>query len=140
MRNRVAVALTVEANADRLWTEIAKVEGWERWIGILNGSRASGVDVLSSRVCHTPDGDIHETVETMDPELRLFQYSIQSAPMPMQNALGTIHVRRVDDDRAEVRWSLNFDASEEAAAQLKPKIEGIYNDSIKTLAEITRTV
>ena len=139
MRNRVAVAVKVDADADRIWSEIAKVEGWERWIDILTGSQVSGADVLSSRVCHTGDGDIHETVETLDPDLRLFQYTIQSAPMPMRNALGTLHVRPIGDGRSEVRWSLNFDASEEAAAQLKPMIEGIYNDSIRTLAEIART-
>ncbi len=138
MRKQISVTREIQAPAEQVWNEIAKVDGWERWLGVLTGSKAEGREVGSTRVCHTEDGDVLETVEMIDPELRLFQYSIQSAPFPVANALGTLRVKELGEDTTEVTWSLNFDPPDEGVDELIAAIEGIYQDGIAGLERIVQ--
>ena len=136
----VKVVKTISAPANEVWHDIAKIGGIEEWSSPIADSAVTGEGVGARRVCNMVDGSgkIYETIETIDHEKRIFQYSIQQLPMPIKNVIGTMKVETLENDDTQVTWSVDFQVDEENEAMMQETITGFYEDVILGLERINQ--
>lgn len=136
----VSITRTIQADVSRVWNSVSEIGGIENWSTPIGDSEVSGEGVGAKRICNFADGSgkVFETIETIDSENRIFQYSVQDVPMPIANALGTISLRDLGDEGTEVTWSLKFQVAAEMEEDMKQTIVGFYEDGIQGLERVNQ--
>ena len=134
----VSVTKTIAADAESVWQSIAMIRNIENWLEPLADSEVTGEGVGAKRVCNMADGSgkIYETIETIDYERKVFQYSIQELPMPIKNVYGTMQVKDLGSGQTEVTWSVDFQVDEENETFMKDTITGFYVMGIQGLEKL----
>ena len=137
----VSLTKVIEADTELVWASVAEIGGIENWSTAIGDSEVSGEGVGAKRVCNFADGSgkVYETIETLNHEEKVFQYSVQDVPMPISNPLGTIAVKEAGAGKTEVTWSLKFEVSPEMEEEMKTAIAGFYEDGILGLERVNQT-
>jgi len=130
----IEVRRTIPAPADAVWHELRSFEGIENWLAMIEHSEVRGHGAGATRVCTTADGGrLVERLEEVDDDERRLVYTIQEAPMPLQDYRSTMRVLRDGADASTVVWSAAFDAPDDAAEQLEATMRGVYESGLDGL-------
>jgi hypothetical protein len=130
----------IAAPADTVWQVVRDFAGIHEWVPAV----AAPMEILgdpavvgAERVLRT-DGEISfaERLVSLDDGARMLSYTISKSAMPLRRHLATIVVRP-DADAAEVEWSVDFDADEDAVAGIGSMFEQLYANGLEGLAERT---
>ncbi|MDZ7708323.1 MAG: SRPBCC family protein [Trueperaceae bacterium] len=130
----IDVRRTIPAPADAVWSELRSFEGIENWLAMIAHSEVRGDGAGATRVCTTVDGGrLVERLEEVDDGERRLVYTIQEAPMPLQDYRSTMRVLPDGQDASTVVWSATFDAPDDAAEQLESTMRGVYESGLDGL-------
>lgn len=130
----IDVRRTIPAPADAVWSELRSFQGIENWLPMIEHSEVRGDGAGATRVCTTADGGrLVERLEELDDGDRRLVYTIQEAPMPLENYRSTMRVRSDGQGASTVTWSATFDAPDEAAEQLEATMRGVYESGLDGL-------
>jgi hypothetical protein len=111
---KLNVTKIITANANLTWSAISSIGGLERWFPMITGCSVSGTGEGATRILTLADGaKIKDRIEAIDHQLRRLRYTRIESPFPVQSYLGTVEVRKVNDDSSEVSWTVEFDVQEE---------------------------
>lgn len=73
-----------------MWTVIGDLGGISKWLPFLTESR---LEDSRTRVCQAGEqGELREKILSRDDDARRYEYTITSAPMPIDDILATIQV------------------------------------------------
>lgn len=87
----IDVRTTIPAPADAVWNELRSFEGIENWLPMIERSEVRGRGAGATRVCTTGDGGrLVERLEDVDDGERRPVYTIQEAPMPLEDYRSTM--------------------------------------------------
>jgi carbon monoxide dehydrogenase subunit G len=123
------------APAAQVWELLSDFGGIDRWLPGAAKPAVEGEGVGAVRIVKLGGAEIHERLESLDPEARRFQYSIVKAPMPVQNYLATISVEELDAGRSRVHWVTTFDAVGVPEEAIAKGIEGAYRNALDGAAK-----
>lgn len=130
----IDVRKTIPAQADAVWNELRSFGGIENWLAMIEHSEVRGDGPGATRVCTTADGGrLVERLEEVDDGERRLVYTIQEAPMPLQDYRSTMHVLSDGPDASTVVWSATFDAPDDAAEELEATMRGVYESGLDGL-------
>lgn len=130
----IEVRRTVPAPADDVWSALRSFEGIENWLPLIDRSEVRGEGAGATRVCTMKDGgQLRERLEEVDDDRRSLTYTIEEAPMPVEDYRSTMQVVPEDDATSTVVWSATFGASPEAAAELESTMREVYESGLDGL-------
>lgn len=133
-RTRVEVIKTINSNINDVWESVANPTDIVNWSSMISNAEIDGeVKVGATRTCTMGEDVFNEFIETLDHELKIFQYSIPEPPFPVENVLGTIQLKEKTDIETEVTWALNFSVAPEMEEDISNAIKEIYIDGIAGL-------
>lgn len=133
----VSVAQRIRVPAQAAWEVIRSGSGMDKWVPAISSCRLEGGGPGARRVCVINEQELHETIETVDDETRLFQYRIhRQSLLPVRNILATIHVAPTGDAECEVLWFVNLELEDDAAwSNVRDGIQSIYRSAIDGLSQ-----
>ncbi len=134
----VKVFKQINAPAEAVWKTISAIGGVDKWLSMIKTCRVEGSGAGAKRICTTADGaTLHERIETIDQENRIFRYSIPEPPMPIKNLLGTMKVIAINQgNESQVEWSAMFEVEEANEAEMIAMLKGIYSEGISGLEKL----
>lgn len=133
-RTRVEVTQTIAANINDVWKSIANPVDIQNWSNMISKAELDGeARVGATRTCTMGEDVFSEFIETLDHELRIFQYSIPEPPFPITHVLGTIQLKEKGNSKTEISWSLNFSVVPEMENDISNAIREVYLDGIAGL-------
>lgn len=117
IKSEQKVSIEIESPVNEVWDVISAITGVENWFApMITGSRREG----DKRVCTTEGGEFEEDIFEINHTTRTFRYGIpQQHMMPVQNILGTMHVREGAQSGSIVDWTWAFDVTAENEEQAK---------------------
>jgi hypothetical protein len=134
MRQSVTVEQAISAKPDLIWATISAGGDVHQWFPVIQSCQLEGVGEGASRFCIMTDGsELQECIVEINHTARRFRYAINQHPLPAQNFIGSIEVKTTGNGDTLVCWSAEFDASEDAASQIKEMLQGIYIQGIQGL-------
>ena len=91
------------------------------------------------RICTTAQGDLKETILTIEDEDRIFKYAIDEQPLlPVQNVVGTMKVLSKNEG-TELVWNMDFVMDDESRfPMLKKVVEDLYRAGASGLETISQ--
>jgi hypothetical protein len=126
--------------AEVVWTRISDFTSWHLWIprivGTVMDPAHHGDEVGAIRTLTLSDGNtVRERLTLKDPVQRRIGYEYPDGlPFPVTSYQAQVRVES-DGSVALVRWSSEFEASDELAAQITPTFTGLYQTYLANLAE-----
>jgi len=70
------VSERIRVSAEAVWDVVRIGGNMDRWAPFITACRLEGEGVGARRVCVISDQELHEAIETVDDQNRLFQYRI----------------------------------------------------------------
>ncbi|MFQ5554914.1 MAG: SRPBCC family protein [Acidimicrobiia bacterium] len=96
-----AESITIDRDPDVVWNVVGDLENISGWLPFITESRLDGP---TTRVCRAGEhGELRERIVSHDATARRYEYTITSAPMPIDDILATIAVLP-HGDGARVIW------------------------------------
>ncbi|MDZ7799532.1 MAG: SRPBCC family protein [Trueperaceae bacterium] len=130
----IDVRRTVPAPADDVWNALRSFEGIENWLPVITRSEVRGEGAGATRVCTMTDGgQLRERLEEVDDDQRRLTYTIEEAPMPVQDYRSTMQVVPEGDSASTVVWAAQFGAPEGAADELESTMRTVYESGLDGL-------
>ena len=116
-KSEVKVSVEIGSAVSDVWDVIGAVTGVENWFApMITGSRMEG----DKRVCSTESGEFEEDIFEVNHDTRTFRYGIpKQHMMPVENILGTMHVRKGATGGSIVDWHWTFDVEPENEQQAR---------------------
>lgn len=131
----ISLEREMAAPAARVWELLSDFGSIDRWLPGAEKPEVTGEGVGAVRVVRMGGAEIHERLESLDPQARRFQYSIVKAPLPVENYLATISVEEIDAERSRVHWVTSFDALGVPEEAIAKGIEGAYRNALDGAAK-----
>lgn len=133
----------VDASAENVWETIRDFAGVENWYpGIESGAvrvenDKPGDAVGAVRAIEMPgDVTVREKLVEHSDERRFFSYRILDYPLPLENYLSTLRVRRITESSASfVEWSSRFEVEPDLREEGVENITSVYLEGLKALRE-----
>ncbi len=135
MKQTIETKHFLSAPANKVWENISKATGLNNWLPVITACRLDG----NKRVCSTEQGDMDETILTIDNEQKLFQYSIDKQPLlPIENIIGTMKLTEMNG-KTELSWNLDFTIQDETMLPMVTQaIQGMYEAGAHGLESISQ--
>lgn len=125
--HKVEVSGTIEAPAEHVWKLAGNFGELDQFVEAITDCITNDTGIGSVRTLFLQDGGkVKEKLESLDNDQKKLTYSIVESPMPIQDYIGTIQVKELDEARSEFTWSSTFNASDEAENDMKEVLEGLY--------------
>jgi polyketide cyclase/dehydrase/lipid transport protein len=116
---------------DAVWKKIGDFCGIKSWIPAVSGCVISA-DGKQRTVSLKNGGEVVERLDNWDDAKRSYTYSILSGPLPVSDYRSTLSV--VPDGKGSaLHWHSTYQAKGTSDAEAQKLIDGIYEDSAKTL-------
>ncbi len=136
-------SIVVDAEAEDVWETIRDFAGMENWYpGIEPGAvrvenDKSGDAVGAIRAIEMPgDVTVREKLLEHSDYRRFYSYRILDYPLPLQDYVGTLQVRRITESPASfVEWSSRFDVESEMREEGVQNIKSVYQEGLEALRE-----
>lgn len=117
IHSKQKVSIAISSPANEVWDIISALTGVENWLApMITGSRLEG----DKRVCTTEGGEFEEDILEVNHSTKTFRYGIPKQHMiPVEDILGTMHVRNGTDGGSVVDWTWTFQVAEKNEEQAK---------------------
>jgi carbon monoxide dehydrogenase subunit G len=124
-----AESITIDRDPDAVWEVVGHLD-ISKWLPFITEARTEG-DI---RYCVAANGaDLVERIVSHDPDVRRYQYTIESSPMPIKDILATISVE-ANGTGAKVTWH-----TEVEPAELAEMFAPIYREGLENLKKLVET-
>ena len=138
---QVREKLTLNASADKIWETLRTFDKVENYISMVTKTELDGQGVGSQRTVTAtmPDGNIIKLVEKLDylsNDEKTMKISIIDGPLPLENAVVTIKVSSLEDNKTEIEFNSVFDSKPEAEEELKKGFQMVFQDSAQGLEKL----
>ena len=133
----VSVTKEFEVNPEALWNKVKAFNDMHKHLpAMITSCEVEGSGEGARRVCGTENGDILETLQSLDDENMILVYSIDNddAPLPVSNYLGKASIEKLSDNKVRFSWSASFDAKGAPEADIIGMLEGAFGGLIDNLA------
>jgi hypothetical protein len=129
---------------DAVWKKIGDFCGIKSWIPAVSGcvisadgkqrtvSLKNGGDTLGSAIALGSSGILVERLDNWDDAKRSYSYSILSGPLAVSDYRSTLSVLP-DGKGSALNWHSTYQAKGTSDAEAQKLIDGIYEDSAKSL-------
>lgn len=133
----VSVTKQYDVNAEKLWNRIKAFNDMHKYLpAMITSCEVDGSGVGARRVCGTENGNILETLQSLDNDNMTLEYSIDNddAPLPVANYMGKAALEKLSDNKVSFTWSASFDARGAPEADIVGMLEGAFGALIDNLA------
>lgn len=139
MKKIIQTTHQINAPIENVWANISKASGVNTWLPVISACRLDGNGEGAKRVCTAEQGDLSETILTIDHTGKVFRYSVDQQPFfPIGNVVGTMSLLN-QVDYTQLDWSLEFDLADESYfPMIKEAIEGMYAAGASGLETISK--
>jgi hypothetical protein len=135
--SKVQVRHQVNVPSELMWETISAIGGVDVWFSqIIKSCEVIGEGAGAKRICNTDAGPIKESIDIIDHENRLFQYSIlEQNLLPVKNLVGTMQVEE-SEGQTFVKWEATFKVDPSAEAEIQNQLKGFYVAGINGIAAL----
>lgn len=124
----------LSASADAIWPEIGHFGAIGDWHPMLENVESEGDHQGATRTAHAADGSTQiERLQRFDGQAHVYQYEIESTPMPVRNYAGEFRVDDDGDGTSTVRWSVEFDTDQEGKDEVVDMVDGFLEAGAEAL-------
>jgi hypothetical protein len=126
-----------DVNPEKLWSKVKAFNDMHKFLpSMITSCEVNGSGEGASRVCGTENGDILETLQSLDEENMTLEYSIdnEDAPLPVANYRGKAAIEKLADNKARFTWSATFDAKGMPEAEIVGMLEGAFGGLTDNIA------
>ncbi len=116
---------------DAVWKKIGDFCGIKSWIPAVSDCVISA-DGKQRTVSLKGGGEVVESLDNWDEAKHSYTYSIVSGPLPVSNYRSTLSVLP-DGKGSALNWHSTYQAKGTSDAEAQKLIDGIYQDSAKSL-------
>jgi len=138
---QVVEKLTINGSADKIWKILSSFDKVETYQSMSTKTELDGQGVGSQRTVTAmlPDGNTLKLVEKLDylnDDEKTMKILIVDGPLPLENAVVTIKVSSLEDNKTELEFNSIFDSKPEAEEELKNAFQMVFQDSAKGLEKL----
>ena len=132
----VTVNGTINTDADKVWELVSDFNGLDELVEAVVDCTTEGSGIGAVRTLTLADGgEVKEKLESLHPDQHLLTYSIVASPMPIENYIGTMQVKKVGKGKSEFFWSSTFDVREGTEQEMKEALEDLYKLGVEGLQQ-----
>lgn len=135
---QVTISKDFNVDAQSIWAIVRQFADMDRYLpSLITSCRVLGNGLGAKRVCGTENGDILETLSSLDDEAMTLEYTIdnEDAPLPLSNYIGTAKVESLGTGKARFTWSGTFEAKGLPENEVSQILEGAYGAILDNIAE-----
>jgi len=138
---QVVEKLTINGSADKIWKILSSFDKVETYQSLSTKTELDDQGVGSQRTVTAtmPDGSTLKLVEKLDylnDDEKTMKISIVDSPLPLNNAVVTIKVVALEDNKTELEFDSIFDPKPGAEEELKNGFQFVFQDSAKGLEKL----
>ena len=138
---QVVEKLTINGSADKIWKILSSFDKVETYQSLSTQTELDGQGVGSQRTVTAmmPDGNTIKLVEKLDylnDDEKTMKISIVDGPLPLNDAVVTIKVSALEDNKTELEFDSIFDPKPGAEEELKKGFQFVFQDSAKGLEKL----
>ena len=138
---QVREKLTLNASADKIWESLRTFDKVETYQSMSTKTELDGQGVGSQRTVTAmdPDGNTIKLVEKLDylnDDEKTMKILIVDGPLPLNNAVVTIKVGALEDNKTELEFDSIFDPKPGAEEGLKYGFQLVFKDSALGLEKL----
>ena len=138
---QVRVKSTLNASAVKVWEALRTFDKVETYISMVTKTELDGQGVGSQRTCTAmdPNGNTIKLVEKLDylnDDEKTMKISIVDGPLPLNNAVVTIKVGALEDNKTELEFDSIFDPKPGAEEGLKYGFQGVFQVAAQGLEKL----
>jgi hypothetical protein len=131
------VHAVIDHPIDRVWEEIARFDGLERWVSGVVGCDVEGERVGAVRTVSLGDRSARERLEELDDASHRLRYHILPPhAMPADDVHSEIILTAIGNDRTEIVWRSEAAGFVIPPEQLGARIGAFYGKSIEGLCRL----
>lgn len=125
---------TINTSANKVWELVSDFGGLDTFVEAITECTLDGEDVGAVRTLTLQDGGkVKETLESLDNDKRIVEYSILESPMPIKNYRGRMEVNKLSDSTSEFIWSSTFEAEDGTEKEMRQALAGLYSVGVEGL-------
>lgn len=131
----VQVSESVELNVKpaAVWALVGDYNGLYRWHpAVKDSERTNNVRLLTLG----NGAQITETLTAMDDAKHIYNYTINTSPLPVSDYESSIAVKTNGNNGSIVTWSSSFNAAGTSNDEAAQVIRGVYQAGLKKLTEL----
>jgi mxaD protein len=107
---RITETATIARDPETLWNEIGAFGSVGDWHPLLDSVEVLGYGTGALRIAHAKEGSEQvERLEALDPERRLYCYTVEDTSMPVRDYRGEFRIDPAGDAASLVVWSAVFE-------------------------------
>ncbi|MEE8379500.1 MAG: SRPBCC family protein [Gammaproteobacteria bacterium] len=134
---QVTVSNVYNVDAEKLWGKVKAFNDLDKYLpSMITSCEVTGSGEGASRVCGTENGNIEETLQSIDENNMTLEYSVdnEDAPLPVANYRGKASIEKLAGDKARFTWSATFDAKGMPEADVIGLLEGAFGGITDNIA------
>jgi mxaD protein len=129
------VQLRVEPEV--LWRQIGSFSAVGTWHPLLDRAEGEGEIPGTLRRLVTNQGDVQvERLESMDPSLHVYRYSLEQHSLPVTSYTGEFRIDGTVDGGSDVTWLAHFDTAPGAEEQGERTVRDFIVAGLENLAAV----
>ena len=139
MKKTIETTHRINAPIENVWANISKASGVHTWLPAIKSCSLDGIGEGAKRVCSSEQGDLSETILTVDHANKIFRYAVDKQPFfPIENIAGSMRLSEISG-YTQLEWTLAFDIADEANfPMITEAIEGMYAAGAAGLETISK--
>jgi len=107
---RIIETATIALDPGTLWDEIGAFGSVGDWHPLLDSVEVRGHGTGAMRIAHAKEGSKQaERLQTLDPERRLYRYTMEQSSMPVCDYRGEFRIDPAGEAASLVVWSAQFE-------------------------------
>ncbi len=133
----VFVSDEFEVNPEKLWEKVRQFNNMHQYLpAMITSCEVQGNGEGAKRICGTENGEILETLLSLDDNKMTLRYSIdnEDAPLPVSHYTGTVVVKRLADAKVEFSWAATFEPKGMPEAEVVGMLEGAFKSLLDNVA------
>ncbi len=134
---KVMMTSELAASPEKIWQTIGQFSAIGNWHPQVQNVTSDGEGKGATRVLDLAGGgQIVERLLEINPQERLYSYSIESGPLPVVDYTAELRVTDNGDGTSSVEWSSEFKPKGVPENQAVEAIEHVYKQGLDNLARI----
>lgn len=132
---KVNMTTDIDVAADELWNLIGGFNTLPDWHPAVESSELQEEGQIR-KLSLSGGGTIIEKLEKVDPNERVYSYTIEDSPLPVSNYRAEIKVKDNGEGKSSVEWSSEFSAEGAPESDAIEVIQGIYQAGFDNLKKM----
>jgi mxaD protein len=133
---RITETATIGLDPHTLWNEIGAFGDVGRWHPLLSSVKVVGQGSGAMRIARAKEGALQaERLQIIDPERRLYRYTMEITSMPVRDYTGEFRIDSADGDASTVVWSAQFELTPDGDGRTVESVRRFLHAGTESLRE-----